>query len=398
MYDQIIIGSGAAGINIALQLLSVGNTNFIILEAQPHSKDHGRLLSLNINDKNWLEFGASIFHTNQKGIKFLIDKLNLQPNIIKYGEDTQHYIFNKLSSDDSKSYFKSLQQKLRENAKKYPELSLESLCKKILTKKEIADYKILNFEWFEHNHKNALIYFASEANIGTIFTMRHGVETIVKAGCKLLNRFIKYSSLVTDINYNSTNGSYLITLNNNVIYECRSLYICTNLQNKIKINIPEALNILKMCDSRTCIRVYAIFKQPLSKITSSFIVGDHFGKMSVQVGAKIWLIAYMDGDFADNLNKLEGKDIAKEWLKDINKEFSTDYTVENCLENVIKSYWKDAYTIFKEDYYTKVSSDLTKGKILLNNLKLKHPNLLITTIPKEDGFHIAWTESHLYSI
>jgi hypothetical protein len=399
-YEHIIIGAGISGIYIGLQLLKQKINSFTILEAHDKNVPHGRLLSLNLNNNSVIEFGASIFHKNQKNIRDCISLLDMNDSIIEYGKDNYYYIMQKMSSKEALDYYLRLQKKLKmESIKdKYKSYTLEKLAKEILSRNEYKDYKLLNFEYYEHSEKQADLYFKAEENISTIFSIKDGVESLVKKGCKILESYIKYNSLIQSINYDKITKKYLLNIKNTETIECEKLYICTNLKNKIKINIPEVLPIIDLCKSRTCIRIYAEFNKPLSDIKPYFIVGDTIGKLSIKISSNVWLIAYMDGPYADSLENIDKDKIAKQWLFDINKHFKTNYSIEKDIKNVVKIYWKDAYTIFKEDYYKMYSSNIYKGKMLLNNLKEKHPNLMLNFIPQDDGFYIAWTEAVLYKI
>jgi hypothetical protein len=416
MYKSIIIGAGISGLYIGLQLLKYKNdSDFVILEAQPKEQNHGRLLTYkNFGKDTKIELGASIFHSNQKKINDCIHLCNLTSEIIEYKSSTTYAILPDKTSEECNIYFKTLETKCKDYClkNKKMDITLDECAKLGLTKKEYEDYKKLHYEWFEHYDKNAYIYFISSEKIGTICGMKNGLQSIVNKGCQILDDYIKYNSVISEISLNKIKNDkhnyqyqYNIKTNNNT-YFCNYLYICTNSKNKIKYNLPSPVHdYIQLIKSKQCIRIYVEFNTEL-KNYPSYIVGDQIGKFSIKMSKNVWLIAYTDDIYAVKLNELDVKEIIINWIGTMNKIFKTEYTYENVVK-YIKIYWDDAYTTLKKEYYKLVKNNKGNnkgsklqyyGQSLKEKIKQNTNNLHLLFIPQNNGEDIAWMEAHLYKI
>ncbi len=406
MYKTIIIGSGISGIYIGLQLLKYKNdTNFIILEAQPKGHNHGRLISYKFTDKTTIELGASIFHTNQKKINDCISLCNLTNDIIQYTPNKMYMILPDKTSEECNIYFKTLEEKCKSYClqSKNVEITLDECAKQALNKKEYNDYKLLHYEWFEDFDKNATIYFISSEKIGSICGLKNGMQSIITKGCELLDNHILYNSVVTDINY--AKNQYEIKCKDKS-YKCKTLYVCTNLENKIKYNIVDRNfkkyidNYIQLVKSKECIRLYVQFNTKLEHFPN-YIVGNQIGKFSIYMGNNVWLIAYTDDTLAIKQNKMNVKELISTWITEMNTIFKTNYNYTNVVK-YMKIYWKDAYTTLKKDFYKINSFDKkTKqyyGQYLKEKITQYNKELYLLFVPQNLGEDIAWTEAHLHKI
>ena len=412
MYKSIIIGAGVSGVYIGLQLLKYKyDSDFIILEAQPKGQNHGRLITYknfstnSINTK--IELGASIFHSNQQKINDCISLCNLTSDIMEYKSSTTYVILPDKTSEECNIYFKTLEEKCKSYCLKTKnfEITLEECAELALNKKEFDDYKKLHYEWFEHFDKNAYIYFISSEKIGTICGMKNGLQSIVTKGCEILDDYIKYNTIISEVGLpnksnSKTNYNYLIKCNTKIYY-CNHLYICTNSKNKVKYSLPSLVHdYIDLVKSKQCIRLYVEFNTEL-KNYPNYIVGDQIGKFSIKMSKNIWLIAYTDDTYAVKLNELDIKDIIVTWIETMNKIFNTEYTYDNVVK-YIKIYWDDAYTTLKKEYYKVIKSDKNKkqyyGQSLKEKIDQKINNLHLLFVPQDNGKDIAWMEAHLHKI
>jgi hypothetical protein len=404
MYKSIIIGAGVSGLYIGLQLLKYKNdSDFIILEAQPKGQNHGRLITYqNFGPNTKIELGASIFHSNQKKINDCISLCNLTSDIIEYKSSTTYAILPDKTSEECNIYFKTLEEKCKSYCLKSKnlEITLEECAKLALNKKEYDDYKKLHYEWFEHYDKNAYIYFISSEKIGTICGLKNGLQSIVTKGCEILDDYIKYNSIITEISLNNktkdNNYQYIVKCSTKTYY-CNNLYICTNIKNKIKYNLSDSVHkYIELVKQKECIRLYVEFNTELQNFTS-YIVGDQIGKFSIKISKNVWLLAYADDTYAIKLNKMNIKDIILNWLYEMNKIFKTNYTYDNVVK-YIKIYWEDAYATLKKEYYTIGNKKQYYGQHLKEKLHTDNKNLHLLFIPQDDGKDIAWMEAHLYKL
>jgi spore coat polysaccharide biosynthesis predicted glycosyltransferase SpsG len=72
----------------------------------------------------------------------------------------------------------------------------------------------------------------------------------------------------------------------------------------------------------------------------------------------------------------------------INREFNLSLNYQDTL-NKYTGYWDDAYCVLKKDFYE-------TGEEL--RTKLKNKNILVTTLPKDNGEDAPWMEGYLFKI
>jgi hypothetical protein len=404
MIHSIIIGSGIAGIYIALQLLEK-NKPFIILEAQNEDSINGRLITYNntsINDGFKIELGASIFHSKQKNINWIIKKLNLNNDIITYKRSDMYIMLKNKNSEDANLYFKNIEKKLKHfifnNINEYHLLTLDEASKKILTNIEYNDYKTMHYEWFEHFDKNCNIYFQSLENEGSICSLKNGMESIIDAGHKLLKKYIYYNHTVSIIKEVSNTNFIIQTKGENKSFECNNLFLCTNLNNKITYQLESNTQTilskkLNWCKPKECIRFYIFLNTDTSSLPN-YIVGDHIGKFSIKINNYAWLIAYTDSENAIKCNSIEPRELIRIWFNQINDTFKTNLRLDH-LKHFIKVFWNEAYVNLNSSFYKENNkSDLKNDS---KNAKI-NTHFYFTGIPKNNGEDIAWCEANLINI
>lgn len=402
--ENLIIGFGIAGINIAMQLHSQ-NKPFTIIEAQNKNTFHGRLVTYKTNVENenvHFELGASIFHTNQKNINWLIHKLNLSNEIIKYKRSDMYIIFKDKSSKEANEYFKQLEEKLKHhllnNNNKFINYTLDEASKHILSSTEYNDYKTMHYEWFEHFDKNCIIYFKSLEKEGDICSLKNGMESIINSAYTILKEHILFDHITVKIS-ESKNKEFIINCKNqNPIY-CKNLFLCTNLNNKIKYDFQpkiqtKLLKILNWCNPKECIRFYAYFNKELSGLPN-YIVGDHIGKFSIKINKFVWLIAYTDDQNAIKCNSIEPKELIRIWIQQMNQTFHTFFSLSD-VSNYFKVFWKEAYCSLKPEFYSFINNK-NNNELFFNQNKISD-NFFTTIILKGIGEDIAWCEANLITI
>ena len=140
-YKHFIIGSGIAGLHIALQLLDKNETDFLIVEKDDFNKS--KIFSIKntvlkkdgTSDNVLIEMGPSVFHDKQVELMKLLKKLELEHTFDYVDPKSKAYfVYPGMSSEEAKKLWKELKKKVFELTDE--NITLEEGAKKVLTKNE----------------------------------------------------------------------------------------------------------------------------------------------------------------------------------------------------------------------------------------------------------------------
>jgi protoporphyrinogen oxidase len=156
---NIIIGSGIAGLHVALQLLDKNDPDFLIFEKDDFNKSKIFTIKNTVVRKDGtkedvvVEMGPSVFHDKQVELMKLLKKLNLE-NTFEYVDPKAkaYFVYPGMTSDEAKKLWKELKKKVFELTD--DNITLEEGAKRVLNKDEYNLLKICWGEWYEINNTN----------------------------------------------------------------------------------------------------------------------------------------------------------------------------------------------------------------------------------------------------
>jgi hypothetical protein len=405
VYEHIIIGGGISGCYIALQLLEQGITNFIMLEAS--GRFRGKQKSIRIypdrdqEDPTILEFGSSIFHTQQSNLLGLLHYLNLSKDIRLCDPSTKAcYISKNMNLKDTKERYKSLRKTLLElafqngleNNGQHPTITIEELAKNNM---DIEDFELLKGcwpEWYENNQMNAYDYVIQDKSAGSYAVLNNGLEQILDASADILEEsFIKWYSPVWNITYEK--NKYIIdVIGQKSQYIAKQLYLCSNLKSIENINLnnlPNVEHYLSLGQYKPTMRYYAILDKDID-VPYEIISGDPSSKWrakyTIQITPRVWLLSYVDSELvAAMIAKRNHNKLLEEWIEDMNHYFNCNLSLANIIDTKTEV-WNDAFSILTPKWY---SSSIEQTNPIQDNV-------MITCLPTQ--FNQAWMEGHLHII
>lgn len=117
-------------------------------------------------------------------------------------------------------------------------------------------------------------------------------------------------------------------------------------------------------------------------------MGKYLGRYSIKYSDHLWLVAYPDDIVALKLYNMPKERFINDWIEMINREFNLSLNYQDTL-NKYTGYWDDAYCVLKKEFYE-------TGEEL--RTKLKNKNILVTTLPKDNGEDAPWMEGYLFKI
>lgn len=393
---NIIIGSGIAGLHIALQLLDKNDTDFLIFEKDDFNKSKIFTIKNTVVRKDGtkedvvVEMGPSVFHDKQVELMKLLKKLNLE-NTFEYVDPKAkaYFVYPGMTSDEAKKLWKELKKRVFELTDET--ITLEEGAKRVLNKDEYNLLKICWGEWYEINNTNLQVVKKSLKEEGKYIVMKGGLTQIIERATELVKKSgedkIQYKCGIKKVVYD---GTYKVYDCNNKVYSCENLYFCANLKCALEIEfegIPEVREYLSLAKLKHCLRCLVYFDKPIN-IPYKFIMGKYLGRYSIKYSDHLWLVAYPDDIVALKLYNMPKERFINDWIEMINREFNLSLNYQDTL-NKYTGYWDDAYCVLKKEFYE-------KGEEL--RTKLKNKNILVTTLPKDNGEDAPWMEGYLFKI
>jgi protoporphyrinogen oxidase len=398
-YKHFIIGSGIAGLHIALQLLDKNETDFLIVEKDDFNKS--KIFSIKntvlkkdgTSDNVLIEMGPSVFHDKQVELMKLLKKLDLEHTFDYVDPKSKAYfVYPGMTSEEAKKLWKELKKKVFELTDE--NITLEEGAKKVLTKNEYNLLKTCWGEWYEINDTNLQVLKKSLKEEGKYIVMKDGLTQIIERATSLIEASsigkykIQYNCGIKKVVYDGS--IYTVYDCNDKVYTCENLYLCANLKSAREIEfegIPEVREYLGLAKLKHCLRCYVYFDKAIN-IPYKFIMGKYLGKYSIKYSDNLWLVAYPDDILALKLYNMPKERFINDWIEMINREFNLSLKYEDTL-NKFCGYWEDAYCVLNKDFYK-------KGNEL--RLRLKSKNILVTTLPKDNGEDAPWMEGYLFNI
>ena len=385
--NNIIIGGGISGIHIALQLLDKGE-DFLILEKGKENMT--KILSIHqpTNKENiLLEMGPSVFHSNQKELMGLIKRLNLLDDIsVVDPKSKAYYVYPGYDSDSAKKRWRELKKMVFDYEFNDSLITLEEASKKILSKEEYTFFKACWGEWYEVCDNNLMYLKKSLKEEGDYLIMNNGLDQIIKRGLSLIPKErVLFNREVISIE----KGFFMEDIQGDT-YECNKLFICANYNGVMSINtsIPLIKEYLSLGRSKESLRFYVYFNRDID-IPYKFIFGKFMGKYTIKYSNRLWLIAYPDGILARKIHSnVSSNDIINDWIDMMNIQFNLNIRKDDVVFSLC-GFWKDAFSILNKEYYI-------RGKEVIN--RLKSENIIITSLPKDNGENSAWMEGHLIKL
>jgi len=382
MIKHCIIGAGVAGLFIALQLQRM-NQPFMLLDQSP--KPHTKLESTKPIEGQILEMGASVFHSHQYKLLWLIQKLGLYQQIRRLNSSNKEKIICDLpSSKLCKQLFLILQNRLRQ-ASQQPSnvlLTVEELALRLLTPQEM-EILIDGWNcWFENKDMNARIFFKSFDQEGEYLYLHGGLKQIIKEGWRKFTNQLHNINIV-DITQNENQTKFILTSQDQQTIICDHLYVCIGLEHLGAINWNEFQTSIQLYASlgatKSSMRYYLIFEEPF-QVPMDYVVGRILGHWWIKETDQIWMI-YTDGELADELNELTDEQIVSAFCQEMKEMFGVDCPK---LKKQIRGYWPTAFEVLMPSYFT--------------NYKMVKQQLpfLITSLPLPEDQ--AWMNGHLYPI
>lgn len=393
-YKHFIIGSGIAGLHIALQLLDKNETDFLIVEKDDFNKSkiysikNTEIRKDGTKDNVLVEMGPSVFHDNQIELMKLLKKLKLE-NTFEYVDPKAkaYFVYPEMTSDEAKKLWKELKKKVF--ALTDENITLEEGAKKALSKSEYKLLKTCWGEWYEINDTNLQLVKKTLKEEGKYIVMKDGLTQIIERATELVGKDkIHYNCGIKKVVYDGS--TYTVYDVENKAYSCEKLYLCTNLKGAEKIEfegIDDVKEYLSCATRKHTLRCHVYFNKPVN-IPYKFIMGKFLGRYSIKYSDHLWLVAYPDGIAALKLFNMPKEKFINDWIEMMNKEFNLSLTYADTLTKYT-GYWDDAFCVLNNNFYK-------RGNAL--RLSLKSKNILVTTLPKDNGENVAWMEGNLFQI
>ena len=250
-------------------------------------------------------------------------------------------------------------------------LTLEQLSHQVLTPAEFKLYSVCTAAWYEDKDMNALTYFSSEANSGSIAIIMDGFEQLLDRAWERYKQFMMTGQQVVHIHHLDTTPSQFVVYSNdahtmlptrilaNRVYLCTSLEHLKNIQfSPVKLQTQMKL-VQSLAFTVSSIRCYVLFKSHVNlKELNSYTVGQIIGRWWIKMNRKTVMI-YCDGAAADALNAMSDAHIINNFVQQLNRVYHLDLTPDD-VSRVIKGYWKHAIDVLspKYFYHTKLLSSL----------------------------------------
>lgn len=382
MYTKhLIVGAGIAGLFIALQLQAMREP-FLLFEAstQPNSKLVSRSTD-SCGHSTTLELGASVFHSHQDKLMWMIQKLGLQHSLIKLGSSRKVYVYQDMLSDQVETKFKQLQHQvqLQMDDPRFQLSTLEQAAQEILSTEEFELLSTCWDCWYEVKDQNAKCVFAGMKQEGTYYRMKGGLEQLIYAGWNRFASFLKLGYKVVSID-KTPNKSYFVQLADGVTYITQHLYVCTSFESLAGINFrsfnPAIRLYQQLGETQPSIRLY-LQLQPGIKLPFDQVVGQVVGRWWIKVDDCIVML-YCDGNAASELHSMNKTQLIEMFCQDL-KHISN---IETNDVKVLEAWWPDAYTILKAKYFEETASN-----------SLPQLPFVVTSLPTP--LDQAWMNGHL---
>jgi len=389
----VIIGGGISGLYLGYQLLK-RKKEFIILEKSPVIG--GKVKTQYIDDTNYMESGASIFHKQQLSLINLLDELELSDNIIELSKGrtlSYHSYYGEIPNGDEVAYG-ILLELLKSNTD--DKISIEELINKNLDKEQQDFIKWALSGYEEIKHMNASIQYRSFKHEENICILKGGLSQIINKLGLLLKEHIFKQHIVTNIN--KVEKYYILTVSNpnksGIEIKVKNVILATSFPQISKIKFDTTLNSLinnittKLINIPT-LRVYVLFKNEQKWLNNyEYIVSDYKFRWCIKINNKLAMISYTDGQDADYLIKLGKDEGIKLIIKEISKIFNINITL-NDIEKLFWFQWNDSFVVWKAD---------TDCNFIKNSIKISD-NFYQVFGPDSSscGENTAWIEAHLRS-
>ena len=389
-YDNIIIGSGIAGIYMAYNIQKNSKETYIILEKNDKKMVGGRVCIRNFHGIN-VNGGAGVGRIKKDFLLMkLLDELNLSYNKINIDIQFSNNIKNHV---DVMKTFKFIKKSFDNS---YSNLTFKEFDLTILNIKEYKDFRIATglSDYENEDVIQTLKNYGMDDNSNELEAISIPWKDLIN---KLIERIdiknIKFNSDVEKIINNE--NKYEIYLKDNNSFVCNKVYIATDIDTIRKLLNKE--NIYKEIKGQVFLRVYAKFSGESIKIMDEYvkkttIVSTSLYKI-IKINLNIYMICYSDNKGAKDTMKLINLDKNYNNLTELlKKSLDINENIKLKIDDILIFYWKNG-----THYYKPLNKKLYKTR---NDFvkKVQNPKKNMFVIGEAVSMKHGWSEGALESV
>lgn len=388
-YDNIIIGSGIAGLYMAYKILSNSDESFIILERNNKKMIGGRVKISKFHGTNVLG-GAGIGRFNKDYLlKKLLDELKLPYNKFNINLQFSNNIKNHI---DVIKTLKLLKKDFDDNLLN---LTFKEFA---LTKLNNNEYKYFRIATGLSDYENADIMYTlknygMDDNTSELIGMSVPWKDLINKLIDIINlKNIKCNQTVNKIIQNKDNYT---VITNNKSFIAKKVYIATDIETLKQLLNKE--HIYKEIKGQQFLRVYAKFSGESEKIMNEYvkkttIVSTSLYKI-IKINSNIYMICYSDNKGAKDTMKVINID--KNYInltRLLKKSLDIKDEINLKIDDIITFYWKNG-----THYYKPLNQTLYKSRNEFIK-KAQNPAKNLYVIGEVISMNQGWTEGALESV
>ena len=386
IYDNIIIGAGISGLYTGYKIKKLyPNETLLILES--NNKIGGRMGAVKFHDTNVL-IGAGIGRFDKDiRLKKLLNELNISYNKFTINMQFSPVFKNHIDIIQTIKFLKREYKKDKQNTT-FKLFALSKLKKKIY-KNFIQSVGLTDYE--KEDIYETLYNYGMEDNTSGWTGMSIDWNILLDKLAQYINiKNIKLNSFVKKIN--KDNNLINIKINKDIEYNCKKLYIATDI--KTVQHILKDYPIYKEIHGQPFIRIYAKFSNESLEIMKKYVNKTTFVNTDlykiIPINNGVYMIAYSDNKSANNIKKIVDNDKKYKNLLNLVKK-SLGINENLIIDDIITFYWK-----IGTHYYEPLNDNFKTRKIFIKKAQKPEKNLFI--VGELISTNQGWTEGALESV
>jgi hypothetical protein len=388
-YDNIIIGSGIAGLFMAYNIKKNSKETYIILEKNDKKMVGGRVCVRKFHGID-VNGGAGIGRLKKDFLLMkLLDELNLSYKKINIDIQFSNNIKNHV---DVMKTFNFLKKSFNNNNSN---LTFKEFALTILNKKEYKDFKIASglTDYENEDVIQTLKYYGMDDNSNELQGVSIPWKDLINGLIEKIDlKNIKFNKMVNKIIKHE--DKYEIVLNNNS-FICNKVFIATDIDTIKKLLNKE--NIYKEIKGQKFLRIYAKFSGKSVEIMNEFvkkttIVSTSLYKI-IKINSSIYMICYSDNKGATDTMKIINEDKDNNNLTELlKKSLNMDENIKLKIDEILIFYWKNG-----THYYKPLNKKIYNSRNEFVK-KAQNPNKNMFVIGEVVSMKQGWCEGALESV
>ena len=389
-YDNIIIGSGIAGLYMAYNIKKKSKETYIILEKNDKKMVGGRVCVRKFHGIDVLG-GAGVGRLKKDFLLMkLLDELNLSYKKFDVNIQFSNNIKNHV---DVMKTFKFIKKSFNNSNSN---LTFKEFALTILNKKEYKDFRIATglSDYENEDVIQTLKNYGMDDNSNELEPISIPWKELIN---KLIERIelknIKFNSDVEKIINNE--DKYEICIKDKNLFICNKLYIATDIDTIKKLLNKE--NIYREIKGQIFLRVYAKFSCESIEIMNEFvkkttIVSTSLYKI-IKINSNVYMICYSDNKGAKDTMKIINLDKNYNNLTELlKKSLDINENIKLKIDDILCFYWKNG-----THYYKPLNKKLYKSR---NDFvkKVQNPKKNMFVIGEAVSMKQGWSEGALESV